>query len=152
MLQLRGIPYEELHHRDAFSAQEVAHHEHVSGHRVAKVVVVMADGWPVELVLPATRRVVLERVRELLGVQEVRLASEDELGLMFPGCETGAMPPLGHWQNVPVLMDSAMRVQGAILFQAGTHHDAVRLRFEDWFELVDPLVDSFSEPEVTVPI
>src|SRR3712207_7396677 len=44
----------------------------VSGHRVAKVVGVLADGRPVELILPASRRVMLDRVREVLGAAEVR--------------------------------------------------------------------------------
>src|SRR5262245_60268433 len=91
-LDRRGIPYEELHHPDAFTAQQVAHQEHVSGHRVAKVVCVLADGRPVELVLPASRRVLLDQVRQLLGASEVRLASEDELGRHFPDCEVGAIP------------------------------------------------------------
>jgi len=56
MLELRGIPFEELHHSEVYTMQEVAKREHFSGHRVAKVVVVMADGHPVELVLPANRR------------------------------------------------------------------------------------------------
>jgi hypothetical protein len=41
MLEVRGIPFEEVHHAEAYTAQEVAQREHFSGHRVAKVVVVM---------------------------------------------------------------------------------------------------------------
>jgi Ala-tRNA(Pro) deacylase len=75
-LDQRGIPYEELHHLDAYTAQEMAQREHISGHRVAKVVGVMADGRPVELILPASRRVMLDRVRALLGADTARLATE----------------------------------------------------------------------------
>src|SRR5262249_43166097 len=96
-LDRRGIAYQELHHPDAFTAQEVAQREHCSGHRVAKVVGVVADGRPVEVVLPASRRVDLERVRDLLGAKEARLASEEELGRCFTDCELGAIPALRHW-------------------------------------------------------
>src|SRR5262249_44692262 len=88
-LRLRGIPFEELHHPGAAPAQEAARREHFSGHRVAKVVVVMADGKPVELILPASRLVDLGRVRMVLGAREVRLASEEEMGMYFVGCEVG---------------------------------------------------------------
>jgi hypothetical protein len=37
-LDRKGFPYQELHHSNAFTAQELAQREHVSGHRVAKVV------------------------------------------------------------------------------------------------------------------
>jgi Ala-tRNA(Pro) deacylase len=146
MLEHRGIPFEEMHHRAAYTAQEVAGREHVSGHRVAKVVVVMADRRPVELVLPATRHVSLDRVRTVLQAQEVRLATEEEMAQFFTDCEVGATPPLRHRKDVGVLMDRSLNVEGDILFQAGTHADAIRLRFRDWYEMVSPQVASFSEP------
>jgi Ala-tRNA(Pro) deacylase len=145
------VPFEELHHPDAYTAQQVAQSEHVSGHRVAKVVVVMADGKPVELVLPASRRVNLDWVRSTLGVREVRLATEDEIRQHFQDCEVGAIPALRHWAGVDVLMDASMRVDGDIVFQAGTHHDAIRLNFSDWFMLVCPQVGRFTEPVGTKP-
>jgi Ala-tRNA(Pro) deacylase len=148
MLAVRGIAYEELHHPEAFTAQEVAHEEHVSGHRVAKVVVVLADGRPVELVLPASRHVTLERVRELLGAREVRLATEAEMSQFFTDSEPGAIPALRHWEGVDVLMDASMDVGGDIVLQAGTHADAVRLRFGDWFKIVAPRVETFTTPAV----
>lgn len=145
-LDQRGITYQELHHPDAYTAQQVAEYEHVSGHRVAKVVCVLADGRPVELVLPASRRVMLDWVGQLLGAREVRLASEDELQRCFTDCEPGAIPALRHWGDVDVLMDGYLRVAGDILIQGGTHQDAVRMRFEDWFDLVRPRVELLSEP------
>jgi hypothetical protein len=43
-------------------------------------------------------------------------------------------------------LDRSLTVGGKILFQAGTHADAVRLNFADWYEMVKPQVASFSEP------
>jgi Ala-tRNA(Pro) deacylase len=146
MLELRGIRFQELHHAEAFTAQQVAQREHFSGHRVAKVVVVMADGRPAELVLPASRHVDLARVKEALGAASVRLATELEMERYFTDCEVGAVPPLRHWENVAVLMDRSLQVDGDILFQAGTHTDAVRLNFRDWYDLVQPQVAEFCEP------
>jgi Ala-tRNA(Pro) deacylase len=146
MLDLRGIPYEELSHPEVYTAQGVAQREHVTGHRVAKVVVVMADDRPVELILPASRHVALDRVAAVLNARDVRLATEAEMEKYFTDCEVGAIPALRHWQGVPVLMDRSLNVEGDIVFQAGTHRDAVRLNFRDWYELVNPQVATFSEP------
>jgi Ala-tRNA(Pro) deacylase len=146
MLELRGVPFAETHHLEAYTAQRVAQREHFSGHRVAKVVVVLADGRPVELILPASRHVNLAQVAAVLGAREVRLASEPEMEKWFSDCELGAIPALRHWEGVPVLMDRALDVEGDILFQAGTHADAIRLNFRDWYELVKPQVATFSEP------
>jgi Ala-tRNA(Pro) deacylase len=146
MLQLRGIRFEELHHREAFTAQEVAQREHISGHRVAKVVVVMVDGRPVELVLPASRQVKLERVRTALGAKDVHLASEAEMQKFFRDCVVGAIPALRYWKDIDVLMDPSLQVEGDVLLKAGTHEDAVRLNFRDWYDLVRPQVVTLSEP------
>jgi Ala-tRNA(Pro) deacylase len=151
MLELRGIPFEEMHHPEVYTAQEVAQREHVSGHRVAKVVVVMADGRPVELILPASRHANLDRVRTVLHAHEIRLATEAEMERYFTDCEVGAIPALRHWKDVDVLMDPSLNVEGHILFQAGTHADAVRLNFRDWYELVNPQVATFSEPVELAP-
>ena|SRR5581483_567929 len=150
MLQARGIPIQEMHHREAYTAQEVAQREHFPGHRVAKVVVVLVDGGPVELILPASRHVNLDRVRTLLHAENIRLATEREMEKFFDECEVGAIPALRHWKDVGVLMDQSLEVEGDILFQAGTHADAIRLNFRDWFEMVQPQVGNFSEPGQTV--
>ncbi|HVX60371.1 MAG TPA: YbaK/EbsC family protein [Pirellulales bacterium] len=146
ILNKRHIPFQELHHEQAFTAQEVAGLEHFSGHRLAKVVIAIVDGRPVELVLPASRRVDLDRVRAALSSQEARFASEPEMEQYFCDAEPGAIPPLrrDEWQNVPVVMDETMRVEGEVMFQAGTHTDAVRIHFADWFNLVQPRVERFS--------
>jgi Ala-tRNA(Pro) deacylase len=147
MLEKRGVAYEELHHRVAFTAQEVAQSEHISGDHLAKVVVIIADGRPVELILPASRRVVLDRVEKLLGADAIRLASEAEMERIFTDCETGAIPPLRHWKDVTVLMDASMSNARDLVFQAATHEDAIRLNFHDWLALVKPRVEFFAEPE-----
>jgi Ala-tRNA(Pro) deacylase len=152
VLQLRGVRFEELHHPEVYTSQEVAQREHFTGHRVAKVVVVMVDERPVELILPASRHVVLERVREILNAKKVRLASEKEMEKYFDDCEIGAIPALRHWQGIDVLMDRSLTVEGDILFQAGTHSDAVKLNFRDWYELVQPQVATFSKPEELAPV
>ena len=150
-LEQHGIPYQELHHPDAYTAQQLAEYEHVSGHRVAKVVGVLADDRPIELVLPASRRVMLDWVGQLLHAGTIRLATEDELQHCFTECEPGAVPALRHWRDVDVIMDGYLRKDGDIVLQGGTHRDAVRMRFDDWFELVQPRVELLSEPAQPSP-
>jgi Ala-tRNA(Pro) deacylase len=150
-LDRRGVAYEEMQHPEVFTSQEVAQTERISGHRLAKVVVVLADGRPVELIVPASRRVVLEQARERLGAKEIRLASEAEMEKVFTDCERGAIAPLRHWKDVEVLMDRTMQVEGDMFFQGGTHQDLIRLSFRDWHRLVAPRVESFTELGSAMP-
>ena len=117
-LNQHGIAFQELerpkHHRPAGRPAQ-----HVSGHCVAKVVCVMADGRPVEVVLPAARRLQLNSVRHSLGAHDA-LATEDELQQYFTECEVGAIPALHHSRNIDIIMDESLRTSGDILIQAGT--------------------------------
>ena len=143
-LREHHIPFEVVKHSPTYTAQELAQQEHISGHKVAKLVVVIADGHPHGLILPASRKVILHRVREALGATYVRLASEGELRSFCSDCDVGSTPPLPHWSNIKLLMDESMRVQGDILFQAGTHIDGIKVKFEDWFNWIKPEVASFT--------
>jgi Ala-tRNA(Pro) deacylase len=145
-LKQRGVAFQERHHADACTAQQMAQKEHISGHRVAKVVWVLADQRLVELILPASRRIVPEEVRRLLGARLVRLATEDEMREWFTDCELGSIPPMRHWRTVEVLADGHLRTPGDILIPGGTHHDAVLMSFDDWFAMVQPRVECFCEP------
>jgi Ala-tRNA(Pro) deacylase len=147
MLQDSGVAFEEAEHREVFTAQEVAQSEHISGHRLAKVVVVMADGRPVEVVIPASRRLITKKLREMLGARDVRLASEAEMARVFSDVDTGAIPALRHWKDVEVVMDESMKIDGDIVLQGGTHRDTVQLAFADWYNLVKPRIGSFTELE-----
>ena len=47
--------------------------------RRARVAIVLADNRPIALIFPASRRLVLDRLRKLLGADDVRLAEPDEV-------------------------------------------------------------------------
>src|SRR4051794_36073361 len=88
-LDSAGGRYREMHHPPAYTAQELAEAEHVSGRQVIKTVAVNLDGNKVLLVLPACRKAKLGKVRALAGALEIRLMSEGEMTFHFPECEIG---------------------------------------------------------------
>jgi Ala-tRNA(Pro) deacylase len=144
-LQQEHVPYHVRHHRTCFTSQEVAAAEHISGHRLAKVVVVMADDELVAVVLPASQQVDLDSVRRALNCSRCRLASETEIAERFPDCEVGAIPPLPHWDGVRILADARiMQMQGPMVFQAGTHEDAIEMACDDWRRITHPASGRFA--------
>jgi Ala-tRNA(Pro) deacylase len=139
-LRQNQVPFELHHHPRAYTAQEVAATEHVPGRMVAKVVVVWAEGRLSLAVLPAPLRLDLEKAAAALGVRSVRLAREEEFEPFFPDCETGAMPPFGNLYDVPVYVDRSLTEQERVVFDAGTHTDAILMRYADFENLVRPQV------------
>jgi Ala-tRNA(Pro) deacylase len=134
------ISYEVCNHPLAYTAQEVAASQHVSGKEIAKVVMIQVDGNLVMGVLPGSVKVNVNTVRASLGAKDVRLATEDEFISRFPECEIGAMPPFGNLFGVPVLVDPALEKDEYIYFNAGNHAQTVRLRYQDFARMVKPQV------------
>jgi len=54
------------------------------------------------------------------------------------------MPPFGALYNLPVYVDESLAKDPEVVFNAGTHHDAVRMRYEDFVRLARPIVCSFA--------
>ncbi|MGH2721708.1 MAG: aminoacyl-tRNA deacylase [Actinomycetota bacterium] len=139
------VGFAEQHHPTAFTAQEVAASDHVSGRIVAKVVMVRADGRLAMLVVPAPKRVDLGKAAAALGAADLRLAHEEEFAEVFPDCEPGAMPPFGNLYEVPVCTDRALAENLNLVFQAGTHTESMGIRFEDYERLVQPDLADLTE-------
>jgi Ala-tRNA(Pro) deacylase len=139
------VPYTVVPHRPAFTAQEEAAATHVPGRDWAKVVVCVVDGRPVQAVVPAPFTVHLERFLELTGGSQIRLAQEDELPLLFPGCEPGAVPPFGPLYGQPIYVDVKLALEPEIVFNAGTYTEAIAMRWADFARSVRPVVGNFSQ-------
>ena len=139
------MPYAVVPHRAAFTAQEEAAVIHVPGRDWAKVVICLADDKPIQAVLPASLVVNLDRLLPLARASSIRMAFEDELRALFPDCELGAMPPFGPLYGQPVFVDAALAAEAEIVFNAGTHMDAIRMRYADFAAAVRPTVGRFAE-------
>ena len=142
-LDANRVPYELVSHPKVYTAHDVAQSLDVPGNLVAKVVVVKADGYFVMTVLPSTWRVDLKRLRDVLEAREVRLATEAEIGNLFPDCQVGAMPPFGNLYGVEVYVDQLLTEDESIIFEAGTYVGAMKLRYKDFASLVRPKIAAF---------
>ncbi len=141
------VSYEIYNHPLAYTAQEIAARQHVSGKEIAKVIILDVDGRLVMGVIAGSDKVSPDVARESLGAQHVRLASEDEFISRFPGCEIGAMPPFGNFFNMPVFVDPALAKDKYVYFNAGNHAQTVRLAYKDFVRLVKPQIAHLVEAQ-----
>ncbi len=94
-LREQNVSFEHHTHTPVYTAQELAAEEHISGRDVAKVVIVQAEqqGY-VMCVLPASRKLDLNKVCMAIGSRRCRLADESEMGELFPIRKSGPRRPL----------------------------------------------------------
>jgi Ala-tRNA(Pro) deacylase len=132
LLRGQGIELELLMHRRTLRATAEARVLGVLPQTVAKTVVVEdGDGRYVRAVVPATRRLSLERLATAIGSKSVRLLSESELVSTYPGFELGAVPPFGGPGGDLVVVDLELAEREHVVLEAGVHDASIRLRTAD---------------------
>jgi len=139
-LKQNKVQFDVREHPPAYTGQEVAAEEHVSGNVLAKPVVVRADGDYAMCVVPASYKLDMEKVAKALGAKKVRLADEHDLAKLFPDAEVGAEPPFGNLYKLSTLVDEHLAADEEIVFQAGDHRHAVKMRYADYARLAQPTV------------
>jgi len=144
-LDSHGVRYINISHSAAFTAQEIAASAHIPGRELAKTVMVKVDSGMIMVVLPASHRVMLDRLKEAIGADDVGLASEQEFRGEFPDCEVGAMPPFGNLYGLEVVASDSLSQDEEIAFNAGSHTELIKMSYKDFERLVKPKVAAFSE-------
>jgi Ala-tRNA(Pro) deacylase len=146
-LRVADVEYTVLPHQRAHTARQEAAAALIPVSNWAKVVIVFADGEPVQAVVPADCDVDFGRLAALIGVPHVRMATEDEIDWLYPDCETGAMPPLGPLYRQLVCVDRRLTEHDDIAFNAGSFDDAVVMSVRDFMALAKPVIGSFARAE-----
>ncbi len=137
------VRYEILHHPEAVTAQRIAQAEHVKGRHHAKVVMVKSGEQHLMTVLPADHQIDLEKVGKAIG-KTASLDREEEFKSLFPDCATGAMPPFGNLYGLPTYVDERLAQEEYIVFEAGTHTDAIKMSYRDYEKIVKPRVEDIA--------
>ena len=137
-LEGHGVGHEVLNHPVTGSSSETAQSAHISGHRIAKTVVLRegekGDGYLLA-VLPASHHLSLEMLQGWLG-RPVALASEQEIGKLFPDCDLGAIPPIGEAYGLEVVMDDSLAGLDEVYFEGGDHRTLVKVGGDPFRQLM----------------
>lgn len=118
-LDARKIGYKVYPHEVTYDSQHMAEALHVPGAHVAKTVLLRVNGGfrDYVAVIPATKRVDLEKVSKALNGAQVRLAGEDEISAHCPDCESGILPPFGSQFAMETLVDESLSRHDDIFFK-----------------------------------
>jgi Ala-tRNA(Pro) deacylase len=127
-LDEHGVAYEVVEHGERFTAAAEARAAGVEPHNAAKSLLLKdEDGYEL-VVIPASERLDLKKVRRALD-RELRLATEEEMGADFGRFELGALPPVGPMLPAPEVVDRRLLDHERVLCNAGDHRHSI---------LVDP--------------
>jgi Ala-tRNA(Pro) deacylase len=133
-LEQRGAAFEALAHRQAYTSIDEARALGIDADEVVKTLAVRTGPSYVLMVIPAARRLDLQLVREALGDNHARLATEEELGRDYPDYQLGALPPLGALVSANVYVDPEVLGHDTVVFAAGTQTESIKMQTRELFE------------------
>jgi Ala-tRNA(Pro) deacylase len=135
-LAARQLGYELITHRPTMTAGAEAAELGVPPEEVAKTLVLSTSGGYLRAVIPASERLDLHKLGGLVGDRKrTRLATEVELGAVYPMFELGAVPPFGGPSGDRTIIDRRLSERESVVIEAGTHSESVRMRAQDLLSL-----------------
>ena len=126
-LSNQNIDYEVMTHKRTNSSLRTAQASHVPHGCLAKGVVLTREGGYVMVVLPASCRVRLDTIEQMLHCP-VGMATEDEVSSLFPDCEPGAVPPIGAAYALDCVVDDSLEQETDIYLEGGDHRSLIHIR------------------------
>jgi Ala-tRNA(Pro) deacylase len=145
LLEQRDVRYEVVEHDATYSAAAEARETKADPEATAKTVALRdRDGYRLAVV-PASERLDVRRVRQLLGAtHHLRLATERELERDFPAFDVGAMPPFAT-TPLPEILDLRLLHHDRIVCAGGEHRRSIRMDALELVRITEPRVADICE-------
>ena len=131
----RNIDYDVMVHERTSTSSQTAEASHVPGHCLAKGVVLTREGGYLIAVVPASRKVQLDAVRRIVH-SPVAMATESEIGALFPDCDAGAVPVFGAAYGIEAIVDDSLGTPADIYLEGGDHRSVIHISGPHFRELV----------------
>lgn len=145
ILDEKKIKHEILKHKTVYTAFDLAQTLGKKLTEVAKTLALKVDKRYILIVLPASHRADLARLKKLLKVKKIEIIKETEMSKIFK-VKPGAIVPFGSFHGVPVYIDKALLKSKVIIASAGTFSESIRLKTKDLLLAGVEKIDSFSKP------
>lgn len=146
VLDTAQVPYETFEHAPVRTSEEAAavrpEFSLAQGTKSLIVRVKERDGTRrfVLVVVPGDRKFDIKKLRQVLGVKDLRFAYEGEVREVTGGVEPGGVPPFGNIFGLPVIADERVFNNETIICNAGDRAFSIALASRDYREIVKPEV------------
>jgi Ala-tRNA(Pro) deacylase len=126
-----GVAYELLEHAPTDRAADEASALGLRPNEVAKTIVLTTGTGNLRVLLPASERIDMHKLRDLVEAgKELHLLTEEAMQRDYPEFELGAVPPLGGRED-EIVVDSRVAALDQVVFEAGSHDRSVRVKAAD---------------------
>ncbi len=138
LLKEHGVAHVLYSHRSALTYEELAAVQKETGFfgTEAKCLVMKSDDRFVVYITLQGKKVNFDRVKEVLGVRKIKLATPEELRTYF-GAEPGCAYPFGFSVDVPIYIDPVIFDQKWLLFSPALSTHTIQAKGSDLRKVFD---------------
>jgi len=144
LLDNENIEYNLTEHEPVRTSEEAARVRGVDIKTGTKAMVVKSKDNYFLLVLPANKRISWRKIKDALGVKEIRFATEEEAEKVTK-VQMGAVPPFGNILSLPTYFDEGITSIDQVNFNPGSKTHSISMKSADLIILVKPNIISLTE-------
>lgn len=132
-LDAKGVNYEELAHKTVFTAYDAAQTLKKQLKEIAKTILIEADKTHVLVVLPADKKIDMEKLKKALGAKKISIPSEKVM-IKVLKIQPGTLSSFGRLHNLEVVVDKAMTGVKKAVISTGSFTDSVLMNMKDYIQ------------------
>ena len=142
-LKQSKVAFEVVGHRKVFTAYDLAATLREKLDNIVKTLLVKADSRLVLVIMPASRRLDIPKLKKFLGVKTVVIASERDM-IQKLKIKAGAITPFGTLHKVEVAADKSLQKVTGALLGAGSFTESLRMKMKDFIALEQARLGAFT--------
>ncbi len=146
LLKENSVPFEEFFHEPVRTSEEAAKVrpgyglEHGAKAIIARVKEPSKGKKFVMFVLPGSKKFDSVKIKNNLGLVDIRFATEEEVSEITGGVLPGGVPPFGNLFGLEVFADKTLFDNEKIIFNAGDRSCSVGMKLADYRNIVNPKI------------
>lgn len=135
-----GVGYDLSVHEPVYTSDQAAQVRGVDVKTGVKALVLKTyEGRFVLALVRADKRADFEKIAELEGTKNVRLASPQDV-FEVTGCEIGSVPPFGHLTELKTYLDKEILENDEVNFNCGEHTKSIKMKAEDLLKVMNAVM------------
>lgn len=139
LLRSHSIKYTEINHEPVYTSDQAASVRGMDLHAGAKSLLLKAGKEFILAVLPGDNRLDTKKLKQILGVKDIRFATPTEVEEIM-GCSIGACYPFGSVAKVKMIVDPTLGENEIISFNPGVHNKSIKMSWKDYLEVTNPML------------
>ncbi|MBU1164839.1 YbaK/EbsC family protein [Patescibacteria group bacterium] len=143
-LEKKSAKYEPIVHRKVYTAYDAAQTLKKDLKDIAKSLVIKADKAYILVIVPASMRIDLGKLKKSIGAKKVSIPKENVMVKVFK-VKPGAVTAFGGLHKVETIVDKSFLKTKDAIFSAGSFTDSVRMKVKDFIEMEEAKLESFAK-------